>query len=323
MSLNKASKSQSKPYRERHQPQDRSHLGLLEKKKDYKLRADDYNNKKQVLKHLRKKALNKNPDEFYFHMSNSKTVDGGIHRDLVSKKTKETANTTDQIRLMQTQDYKYVSMRRIMEQRKIEKLKGALHLLDKADDTRPLNTHTVFVNDETEKKSLDLAEKFDTTPEMLARTSNRTKLELLKSPEQTSRLNSLEVDESALKKQNKAYKQLSQRIQRHKQLTIVEEKIKFRRDISNKNNKPAAILKEESAANPAIVRWKVERKRWSRRLLNITQPRALALVFVFFSFVQLPPLRNVRYDRNCSHGQFEQVSDIFLSASSLEMLENA
>ena len=140
MSLNKASKSQSKPYRERHQPQDRNHLGLLEKKKDYKLRADDYNNKKQVLKHLRKKALNKNPDEFYFHMTNSKTVDGGIHRDLVSEKTKSaTANTTDQIRLMQTQDYKYVSMRRVMEQRKIEKLKGALHLLD-ADTTSNYTT---------------------------------------------------------------------------------------------------------------------------------------------------------------------------------------
>jgi len=266
MSLNKASKSQSKPYRERHQPQDRSHLGFLEKKKDYKLRADDYNNKKQVLKHLRKKALNKNPDEFYFHMSNSKTVDGGLHRDLVSKKTKdksETAKAKDQIRLMQTQDYKYVSMRRVMEQRKIEKLKGALHLLDKTDnsDTRPLNTHTVFVNDDTEKKNLDLAERFNTTKEMLARTSNRTKLELLKSPEETSRLKSLEVDESALKKQHKAYKQLSQRIERQKQLALVEEKIKFRRDISNKNNKPAKIIKEESATNPAIVRWKVERKR--------------------------------------------------------------
>ena len=90
------------------------------------------------------------------------------------------------------------------------------------------------------------------------------------------------MDESALKKQNKAYKQLSQRIERHKQLTIVEEKIKFRRDISNKNNKPAAILKEESATNPAIVRWKVERKRWSRWLLNITQPHFSLVVFVFF-----------------------------------------
>jgi len=195
-------------------------------------------------------------------MTNSKTVDGGIHRDLVSEKTKSaTANTTDQIRLMQTQDYKYVSMRRVMEQRKIEKLKGALHLLD-ADtaSTRPVNTHTVFVEDETEKRSLNLAKRFDTTQEMLGRTSNRTKLELLKAPEQTSLLSGLEVDESALKKKNKAYKQLSQRIERHKQLTIVEEKIKFRREIANKN-KPAVILKEESATNPAIVRWKVERKR--------------------------------------------------------------
>ena len=95
---------------------------------------------------------------------------------------------------------------------------------------------------------------------MLGRTSNRPRLELLKAPEQTSRLSGLEVDESALKKKNKAYKQLSQRIERHKQLTIVEEKIKFRREIANKN-KPAVILKEESATNPAIVRWKVERKR--------------------------------------------------------------
>ena len=69
-------------------------------------------------------------------------MDGGIHRDLVSEKTKTaTANTTDQIRLMQTQDYKYVSMRRVMEQRKIEKLKGALHLLD-ADTTS--NYYRVF-----------------------------------------------------------------------------------------------------------------------------------------------------------------------------------
>ena len=87
-----------------------------------------------------------------------------------------------------------------------------MHLLDKTDnsDTRPLNTHTVFVNEDTEKKNLDLAERFNTTKEMLARTSNRTKLELLKSPDTS--LKSLEVDESALKKQHKSYKQLSQRI---------------------------------------------------------------------------------------------------------------
>ena len=130
----------------------------------------------------------------------------------------------------------------------------------KITGTKPVNTHTVFVEDETEKRTLDLAKHFDTTKEMLARTSNRAKLSLLKASEQTNPLNDLEVDKKALKKQSKAYKQLSQRIERHKQLGVVEEKIKFRREIANKN-KPAVILKEESTSNPAIVRWKVERKR--------------------------------------------------------------
>ena len=146
MSLNKAAKSQAKTYKERHQPQDRGHLGLLEKKKDYKHRAKDYNDKKEILKHLRKKALNKNPDEFYFHMANAKTVDG-VHRDLVSSKTKKAVHTPDQMRLMQTQDHKYIAMRRLMEQRKIEKLKETLHLLD----SKPANTHTVFVDDKVIK----------------------------------------------------------------------------------------------------------------------------------------------------------------------------
>ena len=60
-------------HKERGQLSGRERLGLLEKKKDYLLRARDYHFKQKRLKALKEKALARNPDEFYFKMINSKT----------------------------------------------------------------------------------------------------------------------------------------------------------------------------------------------------------------------------------------------------------
>ena len=63
-------------YRERGQLENRKKLGFLEKKEDYKIRADDFHKKEAKYKKLKEEARTKNPEEFYFKMVNSKTVNG-------------------------------------------------------------------------------------------------------------------------------------------------------------------------------------------------------------------------------------------------------
>lgn len=68
MSLKKAQKQFRKTNRERAQPLERKSFGLLEKRKDYSIRARDFNMKKERLRVLAEQAALKNPDEFNFHM---------------------------------------------------------------------------------------------------------------------------------------------------------------------------------------------------------------------------------------------------------------
>lgn len=70
-SLRNAVKGRS--HKERGQLAHRSKLGLLEKKKDYVLRARNYHSKQNTLRRLREKAATRNKDEFYFAMTNQRT----------------------------------------------------------------------------------------------------------------------------------------------------------------------------------------------------------------------------------------------------------
>ena len=250
-SLKNAYKSQ-KTHRERHQPELRKKLGLLEKKKDYKLRAQDYNKKKETLKKLAKKTLNKNPDEFYHHMINSQ-MKNGVH----VEKSKEETLTPEQIKLMQTQDLRYVMYKRNIERKKIEKLRATLQLLD-AEDKEP-NTHTFFVDSDREVKSFDPAQRLDTHPALLGRSYNRLRMSDLKKRAESG----LDVSDDALnaiqKKQYKAYKELKQRIEREKSLGVVQEKMEAKRNLQK--GKPVAVVKEETKDSAPVLRWAKERKR--------------------------------------------------------------
>ncbi|KAI0882268.1 U3 small nucleolar RNA-associated protein 11 [Annulohypoxylon maeteangense] len=104
---------QRRVHRERAQPKERQRLGLLEKHKDYSLRAKDFNKKKAQLRALRQKASDRNEDEFYFGMmsrkgpghalSQGKRWSGTVNGDRGNK-----AMDMDTVRLLKTQDVGYI-----------------------------------------------------------------------------------------------------------------------------------------------------------------------------------------------------------------------
>lgn len=68
-------------HKERSQPGARKKFGLLEKHKDYIERSRDFHKKQDYIKTLKKKAEDRNPDEFYFKMHNAK-VTNGVHKEI-------------------------------------------------------------------------------------------------------------------------------------------------------------------------------------------------------------------------------------------------
>ncbi|KAL1511049.1 hypothetical protein AB1Y20_005873 [Prymnesium parvum] len=153
----------TRTYRERAQPAARKNLGLLEKKKDYKLRANDFHRKQEALKVLQEKAAFKNPDEFYYKMVHTKMQDG------VHTGRKEAPPSADDLKAFKKEDASYLNTKRQAEARKIEKLRATLHEVDAPAQ----NKHTVFIDSKEEAKDLDLVEHFDTPAELLSRAKHR------------------------------------------------------------------------------------------------------------------------------------------------------
>lgn len=148
-SFKNAGQAQRRTHRERSQPAHRAKkFGLLEKHKDYVVRAKDFNKKKNIIKQLRNIADEKNPDEYYRGMINSKTVDGK------HKTEKDNSISADALKLLKTQDANYLGVKMQSERKKIEKLQCVLH------DTmqEKINSHTVFVDSDEDLEAFDPAD---------------------------------------------------------------------------------------------------------------------------------------------------------------------
>ncbi|KAJ4266047.1 hypothetical protein NW762_004020 [Fusarium torreyae] len=131
-----------RPHRERAQPLERRRLGLLEKHKDYSLRAKDFNKKKKQLKNLRDKAAERNEDEFYFGMMSrsgpgSRVQDGKRWTGTVDGDRGNKAMDVDTVRLLKTQDIGYIRTMRQVVAKEVARLEEQVVLtrgFDKLDE---------------------------------------------------------------------------------------------------------------------------------------------------------------------------------------------
>lgn len=234
-------------HKERAQPSSRKKLGLLEKHKDYVVRAKDYHKKQQYIKNLRKKAAERNPDEFYFKMNTSK-VENGVHRDIIENSGSIDAKT---LNLLKTQDVGYLIHRKSVDIRKAEKLKDGLHMIG---DKQP-REHKIFVDTPEDIESFDVASHFGTTEDLSNRTFNRIRTEQIEKGVISDNATIQQV-KKALKSSKQSYTELNKRLKRSTKLNTAIKSIQLDRNLASKGSKRKV---GEGKDGVPIYKWKRQR----------------------------------------------------------------
>ena len=263
-------------HKERAQPSDRKKLGLLEKHKDYVERSNDFKKKKKYLNTLRKKAEERNPDEFYFKMNSSKVVKGQ-HKEFSNEKNldKET------IDLLKTQDLGYIIYKKAVDDKKINKIKQDIHLIG---DVQP-KKHTIFVDDNEQLNKFDLVQHFNTLPEFIDRNYNRITTDQIEKGVDQDILQSLadsQQDETSngiapeqgigsgeknKKRRSDTMDELNQRIKRAKKLNTALEELSLQRNLSRSKGARQKITvtktmgKDKKEKEVTLFKWRRERSR--------------------------------------------------------------
>lgn len=236
MSFKKSQKSRQKPHRERAQIEEREYLGFLEKKKDYAARAKDFKGKQTRLKSLKRKALERNPDEFYWKMTKTKLTEDGIHE---LDNPQEEVLTAEQQNLMETQNIGYVRWKLQIEQKKVIRLRDRLKQLEAIASPKQ---HIYFVDSKSEakKKALD------------AESTKQSSNDIDEMGDGTNSANQKKTGNI-----DKIRNELEQRLMRYQELKIITDKLETNRVISrDKNCERRKLVASESKASAAVYKWK-------------------------------------------------------------------
>lgn len=98
---------------ERATPANRLRFGILERRQDYKLRANRYHEKERLFQALREKARTRNPDEFHFNMINSRLNKGRYEK--VEKNCINESLSREEKKLMSSQNLSYIRYRKSID----------------------------------------------------------------------------------------------------------------------------------------------------------------------------------------------------------------
>eukprot|EP00200_Dunaliella_tertiolecta_P001595 CAMPEP_0202353388 /NCGR_PEP_ID=MMETSP1126-20121109/9171_1 /ASSEMBLY_ACC=CAM_ASM_000457 /TAXON_ID=3047 /ORGANISM="Dunaliella tertiolecta, Strain CCMP1320" /LENGTH=258 /DNA_ID=CAMNT_0048945731 /DNA_START=68 /DNA_END=841 /DNA_ORIENTATION=+ len=219
-------------HKERSQPAARKKYGLLEKRKDYLQRARDFHKKEDTIKRLKRKAEERNPDEFYFAMEKARTKNG-IHDGSLNKANKYSA---DELALMRSQDVNYLNLKRQVESEKVEAIQESLHYVGLPAQ----NKHKVFVDSAKEARTFDPSQYFETPKELLNRQFNRPKVDALKDPNSVVLAEGPKAKKMLAKAEKRkvaAYKELAQRIERKELLSRTANRLALQKEVAGKGRK--------------------------------------------------------------------------------------
>lgn len=217
-------------HKERAQPEARKKFGLLEKHKDYVVRAKAYHKKEQALQKLKEKAAFRNPDEFYFKMVKTRTV-GGVHR----PESEANKYTPEELLLMKTQDMGYIMQKIQSEKKKIEKLAAILHSLDNQSS----KGHVYYAEDREEANELQLKKSAHTQVSIDENLPNHVK-----------------------RKTAASYRELEARKSRVNDLEKLYMDMALKKELQKKGRKRK--LREDEIVCPTskpVYKWRAERKR--------------------------------------------------------------
>ncbi|XP_057511851.1 probable U3 small nucleolar RNA-associated protein 11 [Actinidia eriantha] len=217
-------------HKERSQPHSRRKFGLLEKHKDYVVRAQAYHKKEDALSKLKEKAAFRNPDEFYFKMIKTKSI-SGVHK-LESQANKY---TPEELMLMKTQDIGYVLQKLQTEKKKIEKLTALLQYIDNPQSSR----HVYYAEDREDAKEIQF------------HTSKGGKVPFLN-----------DVPDHIKRKTAASYRELEARKARANDLEKLFKDMALGKELQKKGRKRK--LREDEIVCPTskrVYKWRSERKR--------------------------------------------------------------